>query len=302
MQLSQILSILLAAILTIFAVTLATGFKRSGRKALSARINLIAPPSALAPGAAADLAFVRFPVGKLHEREMREVLAVCKTLRIPTPLAPSALMAARGAGAMGAAALGYLMAHSAFHGGLAIGVQLVLAGAAAIAGWSAPMLLAHHAADERAAAVARGLPEALELLVVCVEAGLALENGIERITEEIRPSDPLLADELALTAADLKVLPTLDEGLANLAARVDLPNIHSVVTIISQSLRYGTPLVQALRSAAAEMRNEDLIALEERGNRLPTLLTLPMMLFILPTIFLIVGGPAALKLFDVFGK
>lgn len=73
-----------------------------------------------------------------------------------------------------------------------------------------------------------------------------------------------------------------------------------MVTILSQSPRYGTPLAEALRSAAAEMRNEDLIRLEERGNRLPTLLTLPMMLFILPAIFLIVGGPAALKLFDEF--
>ena len=164
------------------------------------------------------------------------------------------------------------------------------------------MLLAHAAADRRAAAVARGLPEALELLVVCVEAGLAFEDGLDRITEALQESEPLLAQELALTAADLRVLANFDQGLANLAARIDLPDVRSVVTILSQSLRYGTPLADSLRAASAEMRNEALIRLEERGNRLPTLLTLPMMLLIFPTIFLVVVGPAALNALDAFNR
>lgn len=181
-----------------------------------------------------------------------------------------------------------------------IGLPFALIGAAS--GWSLPMLLAHHAADRRAAAVARGLPEALELLVVCIEAGLSLESGLLRITEALRASEPLLAEELALTAADLRVLANLDEGLMNLATRVDLPDVRAVVMILSQSLRYGTPLVDSLRTAAATMRNEALIKLEERGNRLPTLLTLPMMLLIFPTIFLIVVGPAALNTLDAFRR
>jgi tight adherence protein C len=144
-----------------------------------------------------------------------------------------------------------------------------------------------------------GLPEALELLVVCVEAGLALEDSIDRVTEELKLSQPVLAEELALTSADLKILPDRDIALHNLADRIAEPSVRSVVTTLSQTLRYGTPLAQALRTSAAELRSESLMTLEERANRLPTLLTVPMMLFILPTIFLIVGGPAVLRLTDI---
>jgi tight adherence protein C len=200
------------------------------------------------------------------------------------------------------AAVAILVARRLFPSGGSIWMVLPLALVGAAAGWCLPMLLAHRAAKRRAAAVARGLPEALELLVVCVEAGLSLENGLLRITEALMATEPLLAEELALTAADLKVLVNLDEGLLNLAERVDLPSVHSVVMILSQALRYGTPLADSLRSAAATMRDEALIKLEERGNRLPTLLTLPMMLLIFPTIFLVVVGPAALNALDAFKR
>ncbi len=118
----------------------------------------------------------------------------------------------------------------------------------------------------------------------------------------MRHSHPSLAEELALTAADLKILPSRDQALSNLADRVDVPSVRSVATTLSQTMRYGTPLAQALRTVASELRNDSLLALEERANRLPTLMTLPMMLFIMPTIFLIVGGPAALRLMDTFLK
>ena len=147
---------------------------------------------------------------------------------------------------------------------------------------------------------AEGLPDAIELLVVCVEAGLALEDGIDRIVIELKHSQPKLAEELALTSADLKILSSRDQALANLAERIDTPSVRSVVTTLSQTLRYGTPLAQAMRVVAADMRNDSLFQLEERANRLPVMMTIPMMLFIMPTIFLIVGGPAALKLMDHF--
>jgi tight adherence protein C len=136
---------------------------------------------------------------------------------------------------------------------------------------------------------------------VCVEAGLALEDGIDRIAFELKDSRPALADELALTSADLKILPSRDQALANLADRVDVASVRSVVTTLSQTMRYGTPLAQAIRVVAAEMRNESLIQLEERANRLPTMLTIPMMLFIMPTIFLVIGGPSVLRLIDMLG-
>ncbi len=122
---------------------------------------------------------------------------------------------------------------------------------------------------------------------------------MNRIVGELKASHPLLAQELALTSADLRVLPSRDEALRRLAQRINLPSVQSVVTALSQTLRYGTPLAQALRVVASELRNEALMRLEEQANRLPVLLTIPMILFILPSLFLIIGGPAALRIWDV---
>jgi tight adherence protein C len=270
----HLVTVTFAATLTFGLAVFADNFSRRRRRHIEGRIGLVAPTEVSA--ARPDVALVRRPASRLDRREEREVVRLLGRLKIAPSLAVPALTLARFGCAIVFAGLGGVIAVRAFHAGGSVWITLALA------------------------AVARGLPDALELLVVCVEAGLALENAILRVTEELKAPQPLLAEELAMTAADLKVLSNLDEGLANLATRVDLPEVHSVVTILSQSIRYGTPLADALRSAAAGMRDEALIRLEERGNRLPTLLTLPMMLFILPTIFLIVGGPAALRTMDVF--
>lgn len=169
-----------------------------------------------------------------------------------------------------------------------------------IGGWFLPAIVIERLVKARSRYVTAGLPDALELLVVCVEAGLSLEDGLERIIVEMRHSHPALAEELALTAADLKVLPSREQSLRGLADRINTPQVRSVVTTLSQTMRYGTPLAQALRTVSSEMRNDAIRDLEERANRLPTLLTLPMMLFIMPTIFLIIGGPAALRVIDTF--
>ncbi len=170
----------------------------------------------------------------------------------------------------------------------------------AIAGWFAPSMLVARAIKQRTKAVKAGLPDALELLVVCVEAGLSLEDGLARVVTELSRSQPALADELGLTLADLRILPSRDQALLNFADRIDIPNVRSVVTTLVQTLRYGTPLAQSLRVVAAEMRDDFLIELEERANRLPAYLTLPVIVFLMPTIFLVVGGPAALRLIDAF--
>ncbi len=98
------------------------------------------------------------------------------------------------------------------------------------------------------------------------------------------------------------LLPSRDEALRRFAERVDLPSVHSVVTTLSQTLKYGTPLAQALRVVAEELRNDGLLKLEEQANRMPVLLTVPMILFILPSLFLIIGGPAFLKVLDAFAR
>ena len=232
----------------------------------------------------------------------REIIRRLAVLRVPASRAMLVFAALRGVGVLATFALGFVLGSAIPALAGAPMIVFLLAAGLGIAGWFLPVIIINRMVKARIADVANGLPDALELLVVCVEAGLALEDGIEHIVAEMRHAHPALAEELALTAADLKILPSRDQALANLAVRVDVPSVRSVVTTLSQTMRYGTPLAQALRTVASEMRNDALMALEERANRLPTLLTLPMMLFIMPTIFLIVGGPAALKIMDTFMK
>lgn len=168
--------------------------------------------------------------------------------------------------------------------------------------WYLPQIVMNILATQRMHAAERGLPDALELLVVCVEAGLGLEDSLDRVVAELRHAQPVLAQELAMTAADLKVLPNRDQALANLADRIDIQSMRSIVVTLSQTMTYGTPLVQALRVVAQEMRNDSLVRIEERANRMPSLLTIPMIVFIFPCIFLVIDAPVALRLFDMLSR
>ena len=175
----------------------------------------------------------------------------------------------------------------------------VFAALGAAIGAYAPAMVLSSLARRRVDAVERGLADAVELLAVSVEAGISLEDGIERIAMELRRSQRALSDELSALAADLKLLPSQREALMNFAERVDRPSVRGVMTTLAQTMEYGTPLAQALRVTAGELRNEMMLKLEERANRLPVLLTVPMVVFLLPAIFLVVGGPAVIRLIDV---
>lgn len=176
---------------------------------------------------------------------------------------------------------------------------LALAIAGAI-GYFLPLILIRRGINKRRSQIGNGLPDALELLAVCVEAGLSLENGLHRVAKELKLSQPALSDELSHTWAEINILPNRDQALLNLADRVDLPAVRSVVNTLAQTLRFGTPLARSLRVVAGDVRNDQLTHMEEKANRLPAMMTVPVMLFIMPTIFLVVGGPAALKVMDVF--
>jgi tight adherence protein C len=166
-------------------------------------------------------------------------------------------------------------------------------------GFFGPALIVSRLAAQRLRALQFGLPEAIELLIIAVEAGLALDDAIDRIVVELVDSQPAVAEELALTSADLKILPNREAALGKLAERVDLPSVRSFVNTLSQTMRYGTPLAQALRVVAGELRNDELLRLEENANKMPVLLTIPMVIFMLPSLFLIIGGPTVLKLINL---
>lgn len=238
--------------------------------------------------------------GGLSQSEQRLVILLFSKFGVPARLAAPAFIGVRLAAALGLGALmmigtGHIAAFAA-----SWLLRFLAAIGGMIAGWILPAVFLGVWGRQRTKAVALGLPDALELLVVCVEAGLSLEDGLHRVSEELAESQPALADELAVTWAEINILPSRAQALANLAERVDDPGVRSVVGMLSQSLRLGTPLAQSFRTGAIEMRNDQMTHLEERASKLPALLTIPVMLFIMPTIFLIIGGPAVLRIIDLF--
>jgi tight adherence protein C len=149
------------------------------------------------------------------------------------------------------------------------------------------------------AAVERGLPDALDLLVICADAGLPLETALDRVALEFRDSDPPTANELFLTANEMKVLPDRRQALVNIGVRTNLDTLIALGGTLAQTLQYGTPLTQALRVLANEMRETMLMRFEERAARLPVLLTLPTIGFFLPTVIIVVLGPAGVQVYHM---
>lgn len=145
----------------------------------------------------------------------------------------------------------------------------------------------------------RALPDVLDLLVICAEGGLSLDGALNRVSREFRRFLPEMADELGLTGVELGFLPNRRDALMNLAKRVDIPGMQSLVHTLVQTERYGTPLAQSLRALSTELRDERMLKAEEKAAKLPATMTVPMIVFILPAVFLILIGPAMLSVFHV---
>jgi tight adherence protein C len=279
---------------------------QSGREAIGRRADLVLPQTRTPPVAIRASrpvkALPRLPQISTTNSQDRFIILGLSKLGVPPERALSLfavgrLIAAIGLGMAATVAIRHTpsLATSALIGP-------VIAVAAAIVGWLLPVVVARVGARKRARQIANELPQALDLIVVCLDAGLSLEDALTRVVNELGRSETTLTEELALLSADLQILPNRDEALQKMAARVDIPSVQTFVITLTQTLRYGTPLAQALRTIANELRNDALTQLEERANQLPALLTVPLMLFIMPTIFLIIGGPAVLKLIDVWGR
>lgn len=176
--------------------------------------------------------------------------------------------------------------------------------------FAAATILSYKAADlyltnlvtKRTDAIRKGLPDALDLLVICAEAGLTVDAAFNRVAKELGRGYPELGDEFALTAIELGFLTERRAAFENLAYRVNLDSIRGVVTTMIQTEKYGTPLASALRVLSAEFRNDRMMRAEEKAARLPAIMTVPLILFILPALFIVIIGPAACKLGDAFSK
>jgi tight adherence protein C len=147
----------------------------------------------------------------------------------------------------------------------------------------------------------QGLPDALDLLVVAAEAGLGLESALDRVAHEMAASNRAIAGELNTLVQELRMLPDRRMALERLAQRTELDGFKRLGTTLAQTLRYGTPLAQALRVLAADMRQDRMLRIEEKAIRLPALLIGPLILFILPALFIALIGPSILEIGKSFG-
>ncbi|HYH37542.1 MAG TPA: type II secretion system F family protein [Azospirillum sp.] len=293
--------LVLAGAALVFALSLA-GFVRAGdRRRLGARIDrargrLDAAPAVRGGSLSGGLARLgeavaaSVLVGRDEAARMALMLAAAG---ISHPRALAGFVGVKSLLAVLGLGLAHLWLHSrAVPPGLvaALGVYT----AAALAGWRGPDLLVARRRKHRLEAIDRGMPDALDLLVICGEAGLGFDVAVARVAREIGHAHPELGQEFAKLAAEMRVLPDRAQALSNMAERLPLEGVRSFTGMLAQAIRYGTPLSQALRVISAELRAERMVRFEARAARLPVFITLPMILFILPCVFIVVGGPALL--------
>lgn len=169
-----------------------------------------------------------------------------------------------------------------------------------ILGYKFPDLYLKNKITKRSHAIRKGLPDALDLLVICAEAGLTVDAAFARVSKELGKAYPELGEEFSLTAIELGFLTDRRMAFENLANRIDLDAVRGVVTTMIQTEKYGTPLASALRVLSAEFRNERMMRAEEKAARLPAIMTIPLICFILPVLFIVILGPAACSINDSF--
>ena len=178
--------------------------------------------------------------------------------------------------------------------------QYAFVASSLVGSYKAPDIWLKNKIKKRSHEIRKGLPDALDLLVICAEAGLTVDAAFNRVAKELGRAYPELGDEFGLTAIELGFLNERRQAFENFATRVDLEAVRGVVTTMIQTEKYGTPLASALRVLSAEFRNERMMRAEEKAARLPAIMTIPLILFILPVLFIVILGPAACSISDNF--
>ncbi|HJV43648.1 type II secretion system F family protein [Caulobacter sp.] len=182
-------------------------------------------------------------------------------------------------------------------------IQKICACVAALAfGYYAPNVYITNVAQKRRESIVAAFPDTLDLLLICVESGMSIEAAIQKVGSEVGTQSMELAEELSLLTAELSYLPERRQAYEGLARRTNHPGVKAVATAMIQAERYGTPLGAALRVMAKENRELRLSAAEKKAAALPAQLTVPMILFFLPVLFMVILGPAIIKVQDVFMK
>jgi tight adherence protein C len=167
-------------------------------------------------------------------------------------------------------------------------------------GMQLPFLFLKNKISHRKLSIMRAFPDALDLLLICVESGMSIEAAFRRVSEEIGSQSIALCEELTLTTAELSYLPDRRQAYENLAKRTDLDGVKAVCLALQQAERYGTPMAQTLRVMSQENRDMRMSEAEKKAAALPPKLTVPMIVFFLPVLFVVILGPAAIKAMATF--
>lgn len=167
-------------------------------------------------------------------------------------------------------------------------------------GFYAPNIFISNKMGKRQKSIRRAWPDALDLMLICVESGVSIEAAIKRVSEEMTTNSPELAEEMVLTNAELSFLQERRMAYENLAKRTQLDTVQAVSQALIQAERYGTPIAQALRVLAAESRDQRMNEAEKKASALPPKLTVPMILFFLPVLIAVILGPAGIQVSDKF--
>jgi tight adherence protein C len=177
-------------------------------------------------------------------------------------------------------------------------VKICIAFAGALLGYYLPDVFVSNAITRRQQSIMRAFPDALDLMLICVESGMSIESAFTRVASEIGTQSGELAEELGLTTAELSYLPDRRQAFDNLAKRCGHAGVKSVAVALNQAEKYGTPMGQALRVTATENREMRMAEAERKAASLPAKLTVPMILFFLPCLFIVILGPAAMKIMN----
>jgi tight adherence protein C len=178
-------------------------------------------------------------------------------------------------------------------------IKLGMCIAAAYIGMHAPLMFLKNRIARRQLSIKRAFPDTLDLLLICVESGMSIEAAFKKVSDEVGSQSVALAEELTLTTAELSYLPDRRQAYENLAKRTDLDGVKSVCMALQQAERYGTPLANMLRVMAQENRDMRMSEAEKKAAGLPPKLTVPMILFFLPVLFIVILGPAAIKVMAI---
>jgi tight adherence protein C len=183
----------------------------------------------------------------------------------------------------------------AFGAALPIHFKLAAIVGAIALGYYAPNLYLKNRADNRKTKIMSAFPDSLDMMLICVESGMSIEMALQKVGQEIATASVEIAEEFALTTAELSYLPDRRMAYENLARRTDHAGVKSVAMALTQAEKYGTPVGSALRVMAKENRDIRLSEAEKKAASLPPKLTVPMIVFFLPVLFAVIIGPAAIQ-------